>query len=596
MHAGRIIADSDDEEGLSPMQSPAKPTQERSSDKPSDATASTDPVFFQSVYLAQQHAVVTDAFRGVTGGSEGYFQHPGLLDGSFKETQDTLPELVSVHNAAIDGSRLEHEYEATSEKPTIEHDPWAMPSSPDMAEPTSKKKRKSTRVQAPDVIDLVSPDKHGSARTRKDRPKRSFDDEVGSENDDEDDLAMPIGEDGLYNIDRREGNQLYVEPSRMTESQKEEYENVGLSRLSPLDEPVSLSRNNHLVRSSGSATIAYPTPTQFRSNGAASASTFPPTAEVPSSDSEHATKRRRLSGLPATANPHSSPDIIAADFPGRTDRAYQFEPREEYVEPEDSYDQDWNEKDFGVPRQHEHKPGGQKCGQRVSTKNHLSAEEREGPAALSDVVQSMAADATTRIAAEPKKRGRPKKSANTNPKQAATAAAEDQRIESTPPQKKKRGRPKKSDKTIHENEDNPEPQAPSLLEAERKKKPLHTVDDGPKQKRQGDEEAGGKTKNGEEGESDNKEDLKPGSKILAETSENVAAATTAEMKAVTADVGTRQEIPRPQGHQGAVGKDKDGSNATTNAGLNAHATKPVYRVGLSKRTRIAPLLKCIRKD
>ena len=612
MRGGRIIADSDEEDGLSPVPSPAKPTAEWSSDKPSDLTTSTDPVFFQSVYLAQQQAAVADAFQVNPAGSEGQFEHPGLLDGSYRETQDTLPPVLNPENDATGVSGLDYRGGGTPDRGLADaHDPWAMPSSPAIEPPISLRKRKLTEAraaktshdddfrapggvsQSPVVIDLVSPDRRNGRSPRTKRPRRSYGDEVRSDNDGEDDLALPTENDA----NRSGSKQLYVEPSRMTESQKQQYEEVNLYGLSPLDEPISLSRNNHLGRSSGSATIAYPTPTQYRSNGGGSM--LPPTAEPPSSalDPGRAKKRRRLSSLLPTAEPESSPDVIAAAEPPRNTSPGRHSDgghREEYVEPEDSCDEDWNEKDFGIPRQREERPARQKRNQGMSRKEAPPAEEAT---ALLDELGGAEASETVRKPAEPKKRGPKKKSkeiASSPKKLDAAPVARDQPVESAPPPKRKRGRPKKSesDKSAVGSKDDSARQAPHSPGPEKGKESALVAEDGPKRARSTDAEANA-TGDGDK-ENVKVEDNK---KALAETSEDVVPKTiTAQSKVAAADLGTKQETTKPRGQQGGVGKDKDGSKSTANAGLNAQAAKPVYRVGLSKRTRIAPLLKCIRKS
>lgn len=569
MHAGRIIADSDDEDVLSPIPSPIKPTTDWSSAKPSDGTSSTDPVFFQSVYLAQQGAAIASAFGGDAVGSEGHFEPPGLLDGSFRETQDSLPELVSVANAGGAASSLGRASGDLSAKANAEYDPWAMPSSPAEGPRASTRGRMSAiDADALQIVDLVSPERPThKGRLRTERPGANLDDG---------DSTQPLG-DGTDKAFRNGGTGLYVEASRMTSSQKKQYEDVSLPGLSPLEEPVSLSRNNHLVRSSGSATIAYPTPTQFRSHGGTAASMLPPTAEVPSSEPERGAKRRRLSSFPATADPRSSPDIIAAGPPPKSRSSPTpppLEHREEHVrQKEDSYDEDWNEKDFGVPRQPEQKPGRQKRAQRANKKGARGKQKEQDDSTTTPLGDGSggAEDELAHIPTEPRQSTRAKKAADLEQAPAivvaATAAGEEVRLESAPPQRKKRGRPKKSAKAAIEVQDDvAEAQSP-------RPPPLDSTAET------WSNDVGGKAK---------EED-----KQLGEPGDDAKTFSPAKAKEPTStDAGTLRGPPKPAAREGGVGTDKAGSKLTP---AKEQGTKPVYRVGLSKRTRIAPLLKCIRK-
>lgn len=495
----------------------------------------------------------------------------------------------------------------------------------------------SSAASAYEVVDLVSPDQRGTARQTSQAAKRNVDEANGDYGDISTRPSkkkrisdLRIGgagglEDGSVDVpasfgaspgagsmapptkqnaqDSSKGDSgyLYVETSRMTASQKQQYEEVSFPSLSSIDEP-NLRQYTHLARSSGSATIAYPTPTQYRRPDPS----MPPLQESPSPvGSKRGSGRGRLSSLPPTAdNPGSSPDVISGPQEGDgVDPAAQAEPR--IVEQDNDCDEDWNEEDFGFPRQQEPRPCRTKKRSRPPEQDTEPPLMQDGMATTAQYTENAEVQVTSaaqQSVEQPpilKKRGRKKKEKAPEPEpepesDPAVSAAEDQ-SEDVPPQKRKRGRPRKSHKAG--GTDNVPVQDAKVPDPDPRSETSHNVGDGSeragscitgtKEDDEQDSKEDGGTSAKTDGEGD-AEDVSPGRRVLAGTGQEPAGTSAAEGGNVSAG---RDSAADGKGEVAEKGQAAPGKAAAS----QTPGVKPVYRVGLSRRTRIAPLLKSIRK-
>ncbi|CAG9944208.1 unnamed protein product [Clonostachys rosea f. rosea IK726] len=195
-----------------------------------------------------------------------------------------------------------------------------------------------------------------------------------------------------------------------------------------------------------------------------------------------------------------------------------------------------------------------------------------------------------------KKRGRPKKETA----QKATAEAVDSQIiepskEATPSSgaKKKRGRPKKSD------QQGTEPKAADINEVQdvkpvktKAKKKAPKSPDISKQDHEEGQGAAEECKN-EEIKADCAADIDQARREMPDTIEKKGAAHSEEPEHEKAETKSHNDEKPPE-------RPSKGKQATASPAKSLFSpgipTKASYRVGLSKRSRVAPLLKIVRKD
>lgn len=193
-----------------------------------------------------------------------------------------------------------------------------------------------------------------------------------------------------------------------------------------------------------------------------------------------------------------------------------------------------------------------------------------------------------------KKRGRKKKEKKPDPDPVAPAAEDAQSTEDAAPQKRKRGRPRKSDKVGAAG--NVSAEGPESPKAAHGSETSHSLGDG-------SEEASCRDTNAKErDEQDTKEDAEEDAKMEDRDADVRPKPSLPPDKGRgvvgTSVVGTTS-IPTGE-NSASDGKREPATRAQTDTpgkteGLLKPGAKPVYRVGLSKRSRITPLLKCIRK-
>jgi hypothetical protein len=372
---------------------------------------------------------------------------------------------------------------------------------------------------------------------------------------------------------------LYIDPQTLSPSRRMLYQSIQPSSDDQTQEHTDPSAAV-MNRSSGSATIAYPTPTQARSFMARAADSI---AEEPHPVEEsHPTEGSPLIEEPPAelsaeaAEPQSSPDILVTQKAPRSRRAAD-QSFDEICGPDD---EEFTEERY-QPR---------------PSKRRAPADSMEGPKATTALF-----DPGPDSLPPKKRRGRPRKSKEAtgaddvvgkdineegtgvevvgtsapaeagpvSPKAVEQAESGAQQVAPVK-EKRKRGRPRKADKAPPADGD----EETKLRES----------------KDQGKEEAAGRSVAHKEEGSRPETPLAEDAKAEAEEDQAEAAAPPkADDVAQEASAVSPAPVPAPA-------QAKDGKGVTRVPPTTpASAGKPVYRVGLSKRSRIAPLLKSLKK-
>jgi hypothetical protein len=358
-----------------------------------------------------------------------------------------------------------------------------------------------------------------------------------------------------------EGASFFIAPNPLTDTQKLEYESVQL--------PSSYSQNHQLppvrqfniqnLASSGEVTNVN-TP---RSNATYLMSTAPP----PPPASSVMDPPRATIGRPTGQQWDSSPDVIAViDSPPREKATKLQEQARRDAAPELSDDefvelQQTEQADLPII-------------QEIASDNYDS--------------QKMAKPTKAK-----KSRGRPKKKAHAEEDVAVTDPLEalpgvDGSVTKT---KKKRGRPRKSDQVDAKEESSKLDPSLSTNDASLSEDAVQP------EKRTKIEIEETETKVELAEDEDTNDSFKadgPDSPAIKETDSNLSTRSISSMDdnatSKTPDAPATKKEEKSE-------KPKVGSRGSTpSKGLSSIINKPVYRVGLSKKSRIAPLLKCLRKE
>ncbi|KAG5760365.1 hypothetical protein H9Q72_011519 [Fusarium xylarioides] len=466
-------------------------------------------------------------------------------------------------------------------------DMWDVPSSPDArpVRPKIKLKVKSSKAQSASTSDSRHTQESGKlgktpssksgrsdgSPSGKKRRKVSHPEPSFQGSNDVDLVAIPFSHEneGEYHESQpaptpsmlpptlpvNQDDSFFITTNPLTEAQKLEYESVQL--------PSSDSQNHQLppvrqfeinIASSGDATNIN-TP---RSHAHYLMSTAPP---PPSSvmDPNRAAVRQ------ATGNRwDSSPDVISAiDSPPKQKATRQLEQIRNGDSPKPTNDE---------------------------TTDEQQLEQSELPAMQEETFDNYE---PAKVKKTKKSWGRPKKKVIEEPT-AMTEAPSPQPEVVTPvtKPKKKRGRPKKSDQTDSSKEEIPkiDPSAStndaSLSEdaVRPEKKAKIDIDESESKDELADEsemEPSLKSKSRE-------------SSILKESDPNILTKSVSSLDddaaSKASDAATEEKEEKPE--KPAI----TSRSSTPSKGLSAIINKPVYRVGLSKKSRIAPLLKCLRKE
>ncbi|KAF4998077.1 hypothetical protein FDECE_11893 [Fusarium decemcellulare] len=600
-----IILDSDDDEdhSYSPERGPQAPiapaeaesTGTHSSGRVSRATTSTDPSFFQNVYDEQN-----DAARGYV--PEGTNGSPDRDRISSSEMTAPAPFKRTVTGLIEPSSHGPDEWTQAStpgrkKAPTaVMDDPWDVPSSPEADRRHRVTKIRIKRKQPPQVAQPVSKIaqdfsgrpyesnpapghgvSEGSPSGRRKRRKKEYS-ELSQQGSNEVDLVtIPLSND--MDGEQRESQpeptpsmlpptlpvnedvSFYIAAKPLTDTQKMEYDSVHLTSSDSHDQPLPpiYQFNIQKIDSSGSATNVN-TP---RSNATCLMSTAPPPSSVMGPTR---TTAERFTGQ----RWDSSPDIIAGvESPTRTKETTQ---REE-------------------PRQ---RRSVEPVAGEVTEVEKVSRLETE----LSSV-ETTAIDNNPEAAEPPTKtkkaRGRPKKKA---------VAETTQSTDQTPPHpidaekgtkpKKKRGRPRKADQPAKEKSPQVE-KLPSPNDNVSSADEASHSETKPEAQLKLEETKANKAH--AEREASPVEDQIPSNHraVLKESSPNTVTEADTNLEEKTPSKPSNATNPAKKEGQKEENPAIASKGTTPSKGLSALLNKPVYRVGLSKRSRIAPLLKCLRK-
>ena len=292
----------------------------------SHSTGSTDPAFFQRIYEDQQAAVsapdsTTHPLRNEASPSSGAITSPGRE--IRKQPGSTEKSSLSSVTDPVPASRKAKKHKQSSMKEVLdltqittprkggaggEVDPWELPSSPLQAADNigstarssrvtrSSEKRKRTGQQSsprgvlhaesselspsrdvPDPYDFPDPDDMSpvrpSKRKKRDTKSSSAQKNRGSDSQQLDEPGiLSAGHEGGHGTANNNGPDssipptlpaMYIAPTSLTDSQKQQYKAVSVSSQ-PQVPGGGLETNGY--KSSGATTVAYPTPSRFRSS------------------------------------------------------------------------------------------------------------------------------------------------------------------------------------------------------------------------------------------------------------------------------------------------------------------------------------------
>ncbi|KAF5508542.1 hypothetical protein CGCF413_v003237 [Colletotrichum fructicola] len=659
MAPARVIADSDDsdddfdlEDGPAKPPTPKKSSEGRSCDPVSAATGSTDPQVFQEIYNDQRApatddilshhdhfsvphgAVCSSASDGIKAATKKDDTNTSSLTsitdptmGSNRTKKTKRPEIVDLTQVTTPGR-------SANDTPK---DMWDVPSSP--AEqptapiatvaknktPTSNKRKRVNNVEltSPLAIEMpsqgstqpfdVTPVGRANFSLPQAAKKQRIDAPVSSAATDDIDMVVPL-DDGSVLVNSPISGQkqvsLYIEPRALTASQQLQYEYHSVDP-SPDDQRPPPSRHfttlQAAARSSGATTIAYSTPSQTRVRGMLQESFVDDTKSRTAFEAVQ--EIREVIDPEATIEIQSSPDIISA-APVRKKRSHH---RDEFPQAAALHiADDWNSDDTGFPREM-YKP-------RPSRRRGSDA-SRQSAAQLIEEVAPPASPP------KPKKRGRPRKSdAAAAPEPAETQApspgvapavlsevaespaAAEPTSAATQQTKKKRGRPRKLDKVVAAHvQQEPVDQPAAVEPADEAKNIAVPVDLEPA----GDNQLEKTSRSTKPKKSDKKRSTEevtgkgPASETTSEAGEARALQpTTANSGLKPGSDGSGPQSAATEGEAAIVTPQKNevkkevAGKADGKQGVPTPASqagKPLYRVGLSKKSKIAPLLKIVRK-
>ncbi|POR31738.1 Uncharacterized protein TPAR_08035 [Tolypocladium paradoxum] len=582
-----VIADSDDddddeERGYSAPPSPNHGTPvidapTRSSDGVSHATVSTDPAFFQSIFNEQK-----DAANQRTQDAQG----EGMMQDKSASSVTSITDPVNQKDRKVGDMKsmgdLNHvttprNDTTTSKQIAGSEEVWDVPSSPERR-PTSKaSKKKSDRTSKTTTVKVTrgvrkpleklgyqssDEDEDGEAMSTRGKKRRRLGPSGSSRQDPKDISLITVPpNDDINSPGAFQGNNtalgslvptlpvnadssFLVGPKPLSASQKLEYQSINPVSSSPPVGQLGLRAAN--LGSSGTATnINTPRSNLPSSHDVGMRIKTPEAEALRNMRRTRSPRRRRDSSPDEIAATHAKNDNIQAGFPQRPIRSYTNGTVPDGILLNGAGDE----------HQAEFIPDGQQDG---NDDSDFAVPEKP---------------------IRPKRqRGRPRKSAKV-PDDRVTSSETGNRSTAKP--KKKRGRPKKSG-------------APSDVPAEAVARVTKTVDEAMAGRQVEDGDAGG-------------EESMPAAAQDAGSRQDRAATEEACQTSVPPD--RPREVPSgalgpttaAQGREekAGVGTKNGGEAKDRNDGKGSSwpkaGAKPVYRVGLSKRGKIAPLLKSLRK-
>lgn len=623
-----VIADSDDEDNhYSPSPSPRSPQSPdtraeatRSSDRVSHATSSTDPSYFQNIYNEQSNAARSHQSKNhLNDGAEGMTSSEVTAPATFHRTvtafedpssltsltDPTAPKKRTVHGVEVnEWTQISTPGRKKAAAAKMEQDIYDIPSSPEDGRavtvqsarkpgPTSgrverkplsplRNPRRSPKVSKKAQIDEATSEDGSPDVGRKRRRLETTQQSLQGSNE-VDLVTIPFSNDSksprLCGVPTQSSmlpptlplssdNSFYVTGGHLTESQKLQYQDMQPMSSDGIKDnslPILNHAQDQYQGSSGTAT-----------NVNTPRSDYPPlhTPSTVPRTMESASGKSRLY-RPSYPDRDSSPDIIAA-----VESTISSEKKTRIHEPRDS-----NLEVYGEASEVEDASYGAK-----SRKGNLRADDDEVGLHQEPI--------------KPKKaRGRPKKNTQSNGLELPSPAkSQTEAVGTTAKLKKKRGRPRKSEQPLVTEESTKAQATPTdkvvdiaiseamQVDVEFEKSQHASKDkDSMVDKKQGESPA-----IEDQAHSEKLEDHEPTSALQRKTSPQSAG----PESIIEEDVPAAKDV-KPSA---AAGREE---TATTGKGPKQHrglassapgsASKPLFRVGLSKKTRIAPLLKSLRK-
>ncbi|KAM7206198.1 hypothetical protein V8F33_000484 [Rhypophila sp. PSN 637] len=652
----------------------------------SHSTGSTDPVFFQRIYDEQQAAALAQNTAdspapGARPASSGNLTSPGRP----KPVQPASNEKSSLTSVTdpVSGTRKTKKPRLSSKEvanltqlttprkgnAAAEVDPWEMPDSP--AQPTramgsastssrlitrsSEKRRRSDQQSSldlePEAGGIDPYEFPSTADASPVRPPKRKKRNLKSSSAQESGSSEAI----QYTADLGSGNHptqatsdntnapesslpptlpaMYIAPRVLTESQKQQYQKVTVSSQHEQQEN-GVFQNDNVYKSSGATTIAYPTPSRFRSSVQRGITDDMLPYAVPARDpdgpmlqepmsspdelagSARSTRTRSQAMHGAQPSSHLESPVATRSARRRTRHTSPGEHFDEPIvldntQPADEILQDEIRQGFDTNAQVDHstndgtnlndewgveqqqqpeddivettaavspEPPPKKKRGRKKKESVLEEPVSDlgfGDATLpTEEIPSTMADAPPIEAEEPptkKRRGRPRKAAATQPETPIEDAKDETTLESkAPPDNEKGGRKGKKKNTKKNKADDDEDDSELNPQAE-EIEPARSLADIPDNPRQAEPVKQSKTKK------------TPDADFEVESKEN------------DDSKQRRQEKQKGQGSEDIEKPAPGKAPATANKAAPITPGKVQYRVGLSRKTRIAPLLKSLKK-
>ncbi|KAL0941161.1 threonine synthase [Colletotrichum truncatum] len=420
---------------------------------------------------------------------------------------------------------------------------------------------------------------------------------------------------------------LYIEPRSLSASQQRQYEYYSVNP-SPDDLRPEPSRHfttqQMTTRSSGATTIAYSTPSQTRVRGGLQDS-FSNSIDSERNSQQDQEIPEEVVPFKVTAELQSSPDIIsAAPVRRQKSKAQNSCPRVS----ESQTTEKWPSDSDGFHGEELYKPrSSRRRGSDTSRQSDAqNATCTEAPVAdMRPFTQGTVEEVAPINPTQAKKRGRPRKSDaavtagptdsslawprdDVGDKFAENPAAADSSTAVTQQTKKKRGRPRKTDKMLTDSVQQASEEQHAVTEpADQAKENLasmdseHACDERPPEQA----EHATKAKNRDrEKKSRCTDEMDEARALQATTHDNGVVragsdgpdpqktATEGNVAATAASITTGK---KDEEEKELVGKGKADGKQGGRIGASCQVVKPLYRVGLSKKSKIAPLLKIVRK-
>lgn len=629
-----VIADSDDESDSSEHAVPAPlaaipQAQTRSSEHASLATASTDSIFFQQVYN-EQHGAACERTQQLQRDFEDQSSAMTIPDVPFQRTTGGFyhssttsaadhPHIEKFQNTFIGKRSADRAQSASSEKKSDAKqsmvDPWEVPSSPEALTPIDRQQPKGRHRKAlepsckrdeplatKDALSEGHWDAHGVAEIRDSKRRRLDDsDALLSTSNDVDLIMMPSSGKATLNDEQETAaassiplptmpldadSTFYLRQPSSIESPQSPHFDVdsapnGIPKYNNL---LLKQQTQYAVRSSGTATnINTPRSQMFSTHNFSS---------MAPEEHGRGMTAKKIEYRNIAMRRDSSPDIISTLIPGldgaavsglaalqgiRTVMANQI------LQSEPEHSPDLNPAS---------KPDQECCDERDSSAHQPPPQELQSEESDAEFVAQ-----ATPMAKSKKKRGRPKKRPESDEplptKSAASPAPAGDAPSAAETKRKKRGRPKKqsTEQAVESAPPPADPAASAVVAGNNTSTSLGLETDSIQATTKQNLVEMPSEQGAVEAASAKAPDTEPGRDWAAPGTKGGTKDHSTSQSASNRLKGEESKEPKQpaaRGREEKSGGDKKGPSAQGTA-------KPLYRVGLSKRFKIAPLLKSVRK-